>query len=160
MRIPRDAVLLQIFFGEDERCGRQPLYEAIVLKAREMHLAGATVLRGPLGFGHSSRLHTAKILRLSEDLPMVIEIVDSEEKIDAFLPILDGMIGSGLVTLEKVKVLQYGASASHAGARPPGVAAVAAADAGSPPAAARDPERMVAWLRRGGPFARRRAEVF
>jgi PII-like signaling protein len=120
MQIPRDAVLLRVFLGEDERCQNRPLYEAIVLKAREMHLAGATVLRGPLGFGHSSRLHTAKILQLSEDLPMVIEIVDSEEKIEAFLPVLDGMIGSGLVTLEKVKVLQYGASSdlSHASAKP------------------------------------------
>jgi PII-like signaling protein len=110
MQVPRDAVLLRIFVGENERCDRRPLYEAIVLKARETHLAGATVLRGPLGFGHSSRLHTAKIMRLSEDLPMVIEIVDSEEKIEAFLPVLDGMIGSGLITLEKVKVLQYGAT--------------------------------------------------
>ena len=108
MQIPKDAVLLRIFFGEDEKFGRLPLYEAIVLKAREMHLAGATVLRGPMGFGHSSRIHTTKILRLSEDLPMVIEIVDAEDKIDAFLPELDKMIGSGLVTLEKVKVLQYG----------------------------------------------------
>jgi uncharacterized protein len=115
MQIPRDAVLLRIFLGEDERCEHRPLYEAIVLKAREMHLAGATVIRGPLGFGHSSRLHTAKILRLSQDLPMVIEIVDSQEKIDAFLPVLDGMIGSGLVTLEKVKVLQYGSTLDHAG---------------------------------------------
>ncbi|HSB14033.1 MAG TPA: DUF190 domain-containing protein [Bryobacteraceae bacterium] len=108
MQIPRDAVLLRIFLGENDRHGHQPLYEAIVLKAREMHLGGATVLRGPMGFGHSSRLHTAKILRLSEDLPIVVEIVDSEAKIDAFLPILDTMIGSGLVTLEKVTVLQYG----------------------------------------------------
>ena len=112
MRIPRESVLLRIFFGESERCGHQPLYEAIVLKAREMHLAGATVLRGPMGFGHSSRLHTAKILRLSEDLPMVVEIVDSEEKINAFLEVLDGMITSGLVTLEKVRVVQYGPGAS------------------------------------------------
>jgi hypothetical protein len=110
MQVPRDAVLLRIFLGENERCEHRPLFEAIVLKAREMHLAGATVLRGPLGFGHSSRLHTAKIMRLSEDLPMVIEIVDSEEKIEAFLPVIDGMIGSGLVTLEKVKVLLYGAT--------------------------------------------------
>ena len=110
MQIPHDAVLLRIFFGEDEKVGRMPLYEAIVLKAREMHLAGATVLRGPMGFGHSSRIHTTKILRLSEDLPIIIEIVDSEDKINGFLPVLDGMIGSGLVTLEKVKVLQYGAS--------------------------------------------------
>ena len=85
------------------------MYEAIVLRAREMHLAGATVLRGPMGFGASSRLHTAKILRLSEDLPLVIEIVDSEEKIDDFLPVLDRMMSSGLITLEKVQVLQYGA---------------------------------------------------
>ena len=108
MQIPRDAVLLRIFFGENERCQSRPLYEAVVLKAREMHLAGATVLRGPMGFGHSSRLHSAKVLRLSEDLPMVIEIVDSEEKIKAFLALLDGMMPSGLVTLEKVQVLQYG----------------------------------------------------
>src|SRR6266851_4476779 len=108
MQIPKDAMLLRIFCGEDDRCERQPLYEAIVMKAREMHLGGATVLRGPMGFGHSSRLHTAKILRLSEDLPFIIEIVDSEEKIDEFLPVLDGMMGSGLVTMEKVRVLQYG----------------------------------------------------
>jgi PII-like signaling protein len=108
MQIPKDAMLLRIFCGEDDRCGSQPLYEAIVLKAREKHLGGATVLRGPIGFGHSSRLHTAKILRLSEDLPMVIEIVDSEEKVRAFLPVLDEMMTSGLVTLEKVQVLQYG----------------------------------------------------
>jgi PII-like signaling protein len=109
MQIPRDAVLLRIFFGEDEKFGHLPLYEAIVLKAREMHLAGATVLRGPMGFGHSSRIHTAKILRLSEDLPIVIEIVDAEDKINPFVTVLDGMIGSGLVTLEKVQVLKYGA---------------------------------------------------
>src|SRR5580704_7309280 len=108
MQIPKDAVLLRIFLGESDRHHGRPLYEAIVLKAREMHLGGATVLRGPMGFGHSSRLHTTKILRLSEDLPFVIEIVDSEEKINQFLPVLDGMIGSGLVTIEKVKVLQYG----------------------------------------------------
>ncbi len=108
MQVPRDAVLLRIFFGEDEKFGRQPLYEAIVLKAREMQLAGATVLRGPMGFGHSSRIHTTKILRLSEDLPIVIEIVDSEDKITPFVAVLDGMIGSGLVTLEKVQVLRYG----------------------------------------------------
>ncbi|MGH6959274.1 MAG: DUF190 domain-containing protein [Dongiaceae bacterium] len=108
MQLPRQAVLLRIFLGEDDRHEHKPLYEAIVLKAREMHLAGATVLRGPMGYGHSSRLHTAKILRLSEDLPVVIEIVESEEKINEFLPVLDGMMGSGLVTLEKVQVLQYG----------------------------------------------------
>ena len=108
MQVPRDAVLLRIFFGEDDRCGSLPLYEAIVLKAREMHLAGATVLRGHFGFGHSSRIHTAKILRLSEDLPVVVEIVDSQEKIDSFLPALDEMMTSGLVTIERVQVLQYG----------------------------------------------------
>jgi PII-like signaling protein len=108
MQIPKQAVLLRIFFGEDDRVEGRPLYEAIVLKAREMHLAGATVLRGPMGFGASSRLHTTKILRLSEDLPLVIEIVDSEEKINDFLPVLDRMMSSGLVTLEKVQVLQYG----------------------------------------------------
>jgi PII-like signaling protein len=108
MQVPRDAVLLRIFIGEDDRHQHLPLYEAIVLKARELHLAGATVLRGPMGFGHSSRLHTTKVLRLSEDLPVVVEIVDSEEKIEGFLKLLDDMMGSGLVTLEKVKVLQYG----------------------------------------------------
>ena len=108
MQIPGNALLLRIFIGENDRHDHHPLYEAIVLKARELHLAGATVLRGPMGFGHSSRLHTAKILRLSEDLPIVIEIVDGEDKINAFLPVLEGMIGSGMVTLEKVQVLQYG----------------------------------------------------
>lgn len=112
MRIPQDSVLLRIFLGEDDRYQHQPLYQAIVLKAREMHLAGATVLRGPMGFGHSSRVHGAKILAISEDLPLVIEIVDSEERINAFLPLLDTMMGSGLVTLEKVKVLQYGPPAT------------------------------------------------
>jgi len=109
MEVPREATLLRIFIGEDDKADGKPLYEAIVLKARELHLAGATVLRGPMGFGHSSHLHTTKILRLSQDLPLVIEIVDSVEKIDAFLPILDAMMQtSGLVTLEKVQVLQYG----------------------------------------------------
>jgi len=107
MQIPQEATLLRVFLGESDRWEHQPLYEAIVLKAREAHLAGATVLRGPLGFGKASRLHTAKILRLSTDLPMVIEIVDSEEKINAFLPMLETMIGGGLVTLEKVKVIHY-----------------------------------------------------
>ena len=108
MQIPQDAVLLRIFLGENDRFEHAPLYEAIVLKAREMHLAGATVLRGHVGFGHSSRIHTTKILRLSQDLPVVIEIVDSQDKIDTFLPVLDGMMSSGLVTLERVQVLQYG----------------------------------------------------
>jgi uncharacterized protein len=108
MQVPKQALLLRIFIGEDDEVGGSPLYEAIVLKAREKHLAGATVLRGPMGFGASSRLHTTKILRLSEDLPLVIEIVDSEEKINDFLSVLDGMMSSGLITLEKVQVLQYG----------------------------------------------------
>jgi PII-like signaling protein len=107
MQIPQDAVLLRIFIGESDRHGHRPLYEAIVLKAREMQMAGATVLRGPMGFGKSSHLHTAKILRLSMDLPIVIEIVDSEEKVNAFLPMLDEMIGGGLVTLERAKVIRY-----------------------------------------------------
>ena len=107
MHLPEDAVLLRIFVGESDRYQRQPLFEAIVLKARELQLAGATVLRGPMGFGKSSHLHTAKILRLSMDLPIVIEIVDSEEKINAFLPLLDEMMGGGLVTLERVKVIRY-----------------------------------------------------
>jgi PII-like signaling protein len=110
MQIPNDAVLLRIFIGESDRWHHQPLYEAIVLKAREMHLAGATVLRGPMGFGKSSRLHTAKILRLSMDLPLVIELVDSEEKIQTFLPVLDEMVTGGLVTIENVKVIKYQAS--------------------------------------------------
>ena len=108
MQIPKDAMLLRIFLGESDRHEHKPLYEAIVLKARERGLAGATVMRGPMGFGHSSHLHTAKILRLSEDLPLIVEIVDSEEKINAFLPVLDAIMGSGLVTLEKGKVLRYG----------------------------------------------------
>ncbi len=108
MQIPRDAVLLRIFFGEDDKFQHHPLHEAIVLKAREMHLAGATVLRGHMGFGHSSHIHTSKILRLSQDLPVIVEIVDSKEKIDTFLPLLDQMMTSGLVTIEKVQVLQYG----------------------------------------------------
>src|SRR5215468_4212319 len=110
MQLPRDAVLLRIFLGEKDRSGRLPLYEAIVLKARERRLAGATVLRGPMGFGHSAHLHTAKILELSDDLPLIIEIVDSQEAIDGFLTELDAMMtgASGLITMEKVQVLQYG----------------------------------------------------
>jgi uncharacterized protein len=107
MHLPHDAMLLRIFIGESDRWHHQPLYEALVLKAREMHLAGATVLRGPIGFGKSSRIHTAKILRLSTDLPMVLEIVDTEEKLNAFLPVLDEMMKGGLVTLEKVRVIDY-----------------------------------------------------
>ena len=107
MKIPQDGYLLRIFLGESDRWHGRPLYEAIVMKARELHLAGATVLRGPMGFGAKSRLHTAKILRLSEDLPMVIEIVDSREKIDGFLPHIDEMVQEGLVTLERVQVIKY-----------------------------------------------------
>src|SRR6266550_1303950 len=112
MHLPHDAMLLRVFIGESDRWKHQPLYEAIVLKARELHLAGATVLRGAMGFGKSSRLHTTKILRLSVDLPLVIEIVDSEEKINAFLPVLEGMMGGGMVTLEKVSVIHYRSGAT------------------------------------------------
>jgi PII-like signaling protein len=119
VQIPREAVLLRIYIGEADRFEGRPLYEAIVLKARELHLAGATILRGPMGFGRSSRLHTAKILRLSEDLPIVIEIVDGQERIDAFLPVLEPMLGSGLVTMEKVQVLQYGEDGGLSAGRAP-----------------------------------------
>jgi len=107
MHLPHDAMLLRIFIGESDRWKHQPLYEAIVLRARELHLAGATVLRGAMGFGKSSRLHTTKVLRLSMDLPLIIEIVDGEEKIKAFLPVLDEMMKGGLITLEQVRVIDY-----------------------------------------------------
>ncbi len=113
MNLPQDAMLLRIFIGENDRHQRRPLYEAIVLAAREQGLAGATVIRGPMGYGASSRLHTAKILRLSEDLPLIVEIVDSEERIKGFLPELETMMtASGLVTLEKVQVIRYGTANS------------------------------------------------
>lgn len=115
MNLPRQATLLRIFIGESDRFEHKPLYEAILLKARELHLAGATVLRGPMGFGKSSRLHTAKILRLSMDLPLVIEIVDSDEKVQAFLPVLDLMMKGGLVTLEQVRVIDYRADPQQPG---------------------------------------------
>jgi len=105
--IPKEGCLLRIFIGESDRWQGKPLYEAIVLKARELQLAGATVLRGPMGFGANSRLHTTKILRLSEDLPMVIEIVDRREKIDELLQHVDGMVQEGMVTLERVEVIKY-----------------------------------------------------
>jgi PII-like signaling protein len=108
MQIPREAVLLRIFLGENDQFHRLPLHEAIVLKAREMHLGGATVLRGHIGFGHSSRIHTGKFLRLSQDLPVVVEIIDSQEKIESFLPVLDGMMAGGLITMERAEVHQYG----------------------------------------------------
>lgn len=107
MQIPEEGTLLRVFLGESDRLGTRPLYEAIVLEARERHLAGATVVRGHMGFGKNSRLHTAKILRLSEDLPVVIEIVDGDDRIQAFLPWLQSVVHEGLVTLEKVRVLRY-----------------------------------------------------
>jgi uncharacterized protein len=107
MQLPENAVRLRIYIGESDRWEHQPLHEAIVLRARELHLAGATVTRGLMGFGKTSRLHTAKLLRLSMDLPIVIEIVDSEEHINAFLPELQRMVGGGLVTSEPVKVVAY-----------------------------------------------------
>lgn len=110
MKIPTDGCLLRIFIGESDHWQGKPLYEAIVLKARELHLAGATVLRGPMGYGASSRLHTAKILRLSEDLPMIVEIVDSREKIGELLPFVDEVVQEGLVTLERVEVIKYRAN--------------------------------------------------
>jgi PII-like signaling protein len=115
LKIPEQGKLLRIFIGESDRWHHQPLYEAIVLKARELGLAGATVLRGPMGFGANSRLHTAKILRLSMDLPMVIEIVDTEEKVQLLLPHLEEMVLEGLVTLEEVQVLKYRANQEKPG---------------------------------------------
>jgi uncharacterized protein len=115
MRPQETALLLRAFIGEDDRYDGKPLYEAIVLKARERGLAGATVLRGPLGFGHSSRLHTAKILRLSEDLPVVVEIIDSEESITAFLPLLDSMLTGGLISLAEVQIMRYGPNEKEGG---------------------------------------------
>ncbi len=111
MKLEGEGFLLRIYLGEQDKYNHLPLYEAIVLKAREMGLAGATVLRGPMGFGANSHLHTAKILRLSEDLPVLIEIVDKEERINAFLPELDKMESDGLITLEKVRVIKYRAKA-------------------------------------------------
>ena len=107
MKIPAEAELLRVFIGESDKWRGRPLYEAIVMTARELHMAGATVLRGPMGFGAHSRLHTAKIMRLSEDLPIVIEIVDAKEKIDTLMPHIDQMVQEGLVTLERVQVIKY-----------------------------------------------------
>ena len=107
MTIPEEATLLRIFLGEGDRHEGRPLYEAIVLKAREMHLAGATVMRGLMGFGRSSRLHTTKVLRLSEDLPIVVEIADAEDKIQALLPWLEQAVTGGLITLERARVFRY-----------------------------------------------------
>ena len=107
MRLPREGQLLRIFIGESDRWGGLPLYEAIVQEARKRGLAGATVFRGSEGFGAHSRIHTSRILRLSEDLPILVEIVDSEEKVQAFLPVLDEMVTEGLVTVEKATVIFY-----------------------------------------------------
>jgi uncharacterized protein len=107
MKLPEEGMLLRIFIGESDRHQGKPLYEQIVLKARELNLAGATVTRGVMGFGADSRMHTAKILRLSEDLPMVIELVDTEEKLNLLLPFLDETVEEGLITLEKVRVVKY-----------------------------------------------------
>jgi uncharacterized protein len=112
METPTDSLLLRIFIGEAARHGRQPLHEAIVLKAREMHLAGATVTRGAMGYGKSSLLHTTKVLSLSDDLPVVVEIVDTEEKINAFMPVLGQMMTSGVATVDKVKAIHYMAGPS------------------------------------------------
>jgi PII-like signaling protein len=109
MNPPTDAALLRIFIGENDRHHHQPLYEALVLKARETHLSGATVLRGPMGFGKTSTLHTSKILQLSMDLPIVVEIVDSEERLNQFLAEIRDMLGGCLVTIEPVRVLHYNA---------------------------------------------------
>jgi PII-like signaling protein len=107
MHIPEEATLLRIFLGESDHLEGKPLYEAIVLKARELHFAGATVLRGVMGFGRSSRLHTAKVLRLSEDLPIVVEIADTEETIQTLLPWLEGVLSGGLITMERARVIRY-----------------------------------------------------
>lgn len=113
MKIPEEGQLLRVFIGESDRWQGKPLYEAIILKAREMGIAGATMLRGLMGYGAASRIHTAKILRLSEDLPIVVEIVDSAEKINALLPTVEEMVQEGLVTLENVRVLQYRGGAAR-----------------------------------------------
>jgi PII-like signaling protein len=107
MKLPSEALLLRIFIGETDKRGGKALYVVIVEEARKRGMAGATVLRGILGFGANSRIHTSKVLRLSEDLPVVVEIVDAQEKIDAFLPELDEMIEEGMVTLEKIRVIAY-----------------------------------------------------
>jgi len=107
MKISEEGQLLRIFIGESDKWKGKPLYEAIVLKAREMGLAGATMVRGLMGYGAASRIHTAKILRLSEDLPVIVEIIDSSDKIAFFLPVIDEMVQEGLVTLERVQVILY-----------------------------------------------------
>lgn len=112
MKISGNGQLLRIFIGESDQWHGRPLYEALILKARTMGLAGATMMRGLMGYGAASRIHTAKLLRLSEDLPVVVEIVDSEDKISAFLPVIDEMVQEGLVTLEAIQVIQYRSGAN------------------------------------------------
>ena len=107
MKLPEEGMLLRIFIGESDSYEGKALYEQVVLKAREMNLAGATVTRGIMGFGADSRMHTAKLLRLSEDLPVVIELVDTEENLNKLLPFLDEVVEEGLITLEKVRVIKY-----------------------------------------------------
>lgn len=107
MKLPEEGKLLRIFIGEDDTFHGKPLFEAIVLKARELNLAGATVLRGIMGYGANSRLHTSKILRLSEDMPVIIEIVDTEDKISEILPFLDEHVTEGLITMEKIQIIRY-----------------------------------------------------
>jgi PII-like signaling protein len=107
MSLPTEGKLLRIFIGENDRWHGKPLYEAIVLEARQRGLAGATVIKGFMGFGAHSRIHTAKLLELSQDLPIVVEIVDAPEKIEAFMPDLEQMVGDGLITLERAEVLLY-----------------------------------------------------
>jgi PII-like signaling protein len=119
MELPRDALLLRIFIGEKDVYQGEPLFRAIVLKAREHHLAGATVFRGPMGFGKSSHLYTSGILRLSIDLPVVIEIVDTEEKIRIFLTEIQGILGGGLVTLERVQAIFYKGTSPRPHSKPP-----------------------------------------
>jgi uncharacterized protein len=117
MNTPSEGELLRIFIGESDRHAGRPLYEAIVEEARKRGMAGATVIRGVLGFGAHSRIHTAKVLRLSEDLPMVVEIVDSAERIEAFIPDLDRMMDEGMVTVEKVRVIVYRGSKAKSGTK-------------------------------------------
>jgi PII-like signaling protein len=107
MRLPREATLLRLFVGESDKWEGRPLYEVFVERARKHGLAGATVLRGVLGYGANSRIHTSKILRLSEDLPMIVEIVDEQEKIESFLAQVDELLREGLVTLERAEVILY-----------------------------------------------------
>jgi PII-like signaling protein len=107
MKLPEEGMLLRIFIGESDSFKGKPLYEQIVLKARELNLAGATVIHGTMGFGAGSRIHTSKIVRLSEDLPIIVELVDTEEKLNSLMPFLDETVEEGLITMERVKVVKY-----------------------------------------------------